>query len=320
MKLEAGKRYVDREGNVRGPLRSVTSPIRLKLGYVFEDDDNDWGAHGQFNAKENCSSVLDLIAEHVEKPTFMIEVGKRYFARNGMASGPVTHNGVYFQAQLDGANRLFRLDGSHFGSDSQLDLVSEAQPQNLPDPVSLEAGKRYVTISGDITSPMICLRHSSGADTFRTYVRDFVRRYNADDRHFYGDSKLHIVKEYVEPQEGALSPEMQDYIERTFSSTPKPTVTRQSILAEAGEAVNGRGASYGKPEDSFAKIALRWRAHMKNRFGIELDLDEIDVTVMMVDLKLARLESDPTHHDSITDVIGYGACMGEIAGSKRHGV
>ena len=32
----------------------------------------------------------------------------------------------------------------------------------------------------------------------------------------------------------------------------------------------------------------------------------------MIDLKLTRLAHDPTHHDSVLDVIGYAALLPEV--------
>jgi hypothetical protein len=33
----------------------------------------------------------------------------------------------------------------------------------------------------------------------------------------------------------------------------------------------------------------------------------------LIDPKLAQLAHDPTHRDSLVDVAGYAACLGEIA-------
>ena len=46
---------------------------------------------------------------------------------------------------------------------------------------------------------------------------------------------------------------------------------------------------------------------MLNRYGIDLNLDEVDVASMMIDVKQARLENDPTHRDSWVDIAGYAA-------------
>lgn len=94
--------------------------------------------------------------------------------------------------------------------------------------------------------------------------------------------------------------------------------TKADILNEALETVKGRGLNYGKPEDNFQRIALIWNAHMVNRFGLEAApvLTPQDVSMMMILLKVARLQNSPEHHDSWVDVAGYAACGGEIASGR----
>jgi hypothetical protein len=89
--------------------------------------------------------------------------------------------------------------------------------------------------------------------------------------------------------------------------------TKTEILEEAIAVVGGRGKSYGRPEDNFLRIARRWQVHLLNRHGIDVPIDPADVAMMMIDMKQARLENDPGHHDSWVDVCGYGACGGELA-------
>jgi hypothetical protein len=90
-------------------------------------------------------------------------------------------------------------------------------------------------------------------------------------------------------------------------------MTKKELLEATIEAVAGRGLNYGKPEDNFNRIALRWRVHLKNRFGIDVPIDAASVSMMMADMKLARLENAPDHADSWIDLAGYAACGGEIA-------
>ena len=88
---------------------------------------------------------------------------------------------------------------------------------------------------------------------------------------------------------------------------------KADFLNAAQAAVADRGLNYGKPEDNFARIATRWRAHIFNRYGIDAPLDAVSVAMMMIDMKLARLENCPGHTDSWVDAIGYAACGGELA-------
>lgn len=90
-------------------------------------------------------------------------------------------------------------------------------------------------------------------------------------------------------------------------------VTRAQVLDAAAAAVADREGTYGGPEDNFARIARRWRAHLVNRFGVEVPIDAASVAIMMADLKIARLENAPGHVDSWVDLAGYAACGGEAA-------
>ena len=94
-------------------------------------------------------------------------------------------------------------------------------------------------------------------------------------------------------------------------------MTKARCLDLAKGAVADRGLNYGKPEDNFARIAARWRTHLKNRFGLEVPVDAASVAMMMQDMKLARLENDPSHLDSWVDAAGYAACGAEIAAQPK---
>lgn len=94
---------------------------------------------------------------------------------------------------------------------------------------------------------------------------------------------------------------------------PPAAITKQVLLDLTKAAVGDRGLNYGRPEDNFERIARRWRAHIKNRFGIEVALDATSVALMCADLKIARLENTPGHQDSWVDLAGYAACGAEIA-------
>lgn len=89
-------------------------------------------------------------------------------------------------------------------------------------------------------------------------------------------------------------------------------IPKLSVLQLAIDAVVGRGLNYGKPEDNFNRIALRWQMHIYNTYGIMIDLKATDVAIMCIDIKLARLENQPDHLDSWVDVAGYSACGANI--------
>lgn len=92
-------------------------------------------------------------------------------------------------------------------------------------------------------------------------------------------------------------------------------MTKQEVLDTAKAAVADRGLNYGSPEDNFGRIALLWLTHLENRYGdgtLGWKLDAHDVAMMMVLMKVARLENDPGHMDSWVDIAGYAACGGNL--------
>ena len=93
-----------------------------------------------------------------------------------------------------------------------------------------------------------------------------------------------------------------------------------ATLVEAAKAMEDRQHVYGSPLSNFERIARRWRVHLANRFNVaesEIPLTAQDVSVMMVDVKLARLEQTPDHHDSWVDVAGYAGCGAHIGAIGR---
>lgn len=103
--------------------------------------------------------------------------------------------------------------------------------------------------------------------------------------------------------------------------------TKTDVLNEALKTVADRGASYGTVEENFNRIARLWNSHLINRYAdgyggdtaVALPaLDAHDVALMMALMKIARLELDPTHHDSWVDVAGYAGCGGELAAKARN--
>lgn len=86
-----------------------------------------------------------------------------------------------------------------------------------------------------------------------------------------------------------------------------PTMTeREKLLDEAKAIVCGdRDQQYGKPEDSFYVIAELWSAYTLSK------IDERDVAMMMILLKVARDVSGEPKRDNLIDIVGYAACAAE---------
>ena len=87
---------------------------------------------------------------------------------------------------------------------------------------------------------------------------------------------------------------------------------REAVLAAALAAVNGeRNQSYDEPEDNFGRTAQLWSAYLT------VEVTAIDVAVLMVLLKVARLMHTPGHVDSWVDIAGYAACGADVSQTTR---
>lgn len=85
-------------------------------------------------------------------------------------------------------------------------------------------------------------------------------------------------------------------------------MNRSECLDKAKEIINGaRQENYGRPESNFKQIALYWSIYLDH------DVSATDVALMMVLMKLARLQNKPDHDDSWIDIAGYAANGAEIA-------
>lgn len=84
-------------------------------------------------------------------------------------------------------------------------------------------------------------------------------------------------------------------------------MNRKEILNKAEEIINGdREGTYGKPEDSFDRIAQLWSVYLNH------DISSVDVANMMVLLKVARNAGGVYKDDNWIDICGYAALGGEI--------
>ena len=90
-------------------------------------------------------------------------------------------------------------------------------------------------------------------------------------------------------------------------SAMSATAEAESILKRASEIISGaRQQEYGPPEESFSIIARMWNVYLNNcRDGRDF-ISRTDVAMMMVLLKVARTNGEPTK-DSLVDIAGYAA-------------
>ena len=78
------------------------------------------------------------------------------------------------------------------------------------------------------------------------------------------------------------------------------------FLQRAIEILAERGESDGSPHVVFENVSKRWSLTL----GVEVSADQ--VVICLIELKLARLKSNPRHQDSILDVAAYAGILGEI--------
>jgi hypothetical protein len=83
-------------------------------------------------------------------------------------------------------------------------------------------------------------------------------------------------------------------------------MTGEQILQHAAAIIAERGAAYGDAAASMSAVAERWSITLGHA------VTPAQVVLCMIDLKLTRLARDPTHQDSLVDVIGYAALMPEV--------
>ena len=80
----------------------------------------------------------------------------------------------------------------------------------------------------------------------------------------------------------------------------------EMMLKHAAGVVENRRRQYGDAAQLFDHIAKRWSLVLGAK------VTPAQVALCLIDLKMARLVHDPKHLDSIVDVAGYAACLGEV--------
>jgi hypothetical protein len=83
-------------------------------------------------------------------------------------------------------------------------------------------------------------------------------------------------------------------------------MSRAALLDRAAQVLETRAKAYGSATTSFAAVAARWSLTLGR------PVTPAEVALCMIDLKLVRLAHDPSHHDSLIDVIGYAALLPEV--------
>lgn len=87
---------------------------------------------------------------------------------------------------------------------------------------------------------------------------------------------------------------------------------RDNILEKAKEIINGeRQGQYGKPENSFQRIAEFWSGYLGK------ELSDYDVANMMILMKVARNAGGVYKDDNWIDICGYAAIGAELQAASR---
>lgn len=92
---------------------------------------------------------------------------------------------------------------------------------------------------------------------------------------------------------------------------------KAETLQRATDAVVDRNGSYGDIRDCFQRTADFWNTWLEQRGVIRAGspkwITPLDIAMMNVLQKAARLAETPGHEDSIVDIAGYAACYAECA-------
>ena len=84
---------------------------------------------------------------------------------------------------------------------------------------------------------------------------------------------------------------------------------RKAVIEAATQAVmSDRNADYAPPEENFRRIADLWNVYLEGRS----EVTPYDTAIMMVLVKVARIQASPHLVDHLVDICGYAACAGDV--------
>lgn len=93
---------------------------------------------------------------------------------------------------------------------------------------------------------------------------------------------------------------------------------RDTILHQAERVIYGdREKTYGRPDKNLQSIAEYWKEYLGGKYGCKPGLTAEDVCYMMILLKVARLQGQARHQDSLVDIAGYAALVERVRNSYR---
>jgi hypothetical protein len=80
----------------------------------------------------------------------------------------------------------------------------------------------------------------------------------------------------------------------------------ESMLKRAAMIFTERSRAYGSPARTMEILAKRWSITLGH------SVTPAQAALCLIDLKLTRLQHDPKHQDSATDLAGYAAVLHEV--------
>ena len=86
-----------------------------------------------------------------------------------------------------------------------------------------------------------------------------------------------------------------------------------SLISEVGKLISERGKNYGEPLANMQDTADLFNVYLRGKDKVEA----VDVPILMILVKVARLMKTPYHIDSHSDIIGYGGISKGIAIRER---
>jgi len=87
------------------------------------------------------------------------------------------------------------------------------------------------------------------------------------------------------------------------------TTGREQVIEATQRAVmSDRNADYAPPEENFQRIADLWNLYLEGRG----EVTPYDTAIMMVLVKVARIQASPHLLDHLVDIAGYAACAADV--------
>ena len=86
------------------------------------------------------------------------------------------------------------------------------------------------------------------------------------------------------------------------------TGREQVIKAPLRAVMADRNADYAPPEQNFQRIADLWNVYLEGKG----EVTPYDTAIMMVLVKVARIQASPHLLDHLVDIAGYAACAADV--------